>query len=161
LVKVLASKSFHRAKFVLSQALFFGKVRFLKSAPRFLVKFSVSSSQAFLSGLLFLAKLLVRKVIFSASGLASLALAFLHFHSFSFSKVRLVKNCRACKIKSVKAWLWYKAASLAKPAPAQQSVHPTLGSLPRFQAFFYALSFFWLDGFAVPAPAQVTQTVRR
>jgi hypothetical protein len=38
-------------------------------------------------------------------------------------------------------------------------VHPTLGSLARFQAFFYALSFFWLDGFAVPAPAQVTQTV--
>jgi hypothetical protein len=38
-------------------------------------------------------------------------------------------------------------------------VHPTLGILPRFQAFFYALAFFWLDGFAVPAPAQVTQTV--
>jgi len=29
------------------------------------------------------------------------------------------------------------------------------------QAVFYALSFFWLDGFAVPAPAQVTQSVRR
>ena len=28
---------------------------------------------------------------------------------------------------------------------AQQSVHPTLGSLARFQAVFYALSFFWLD----------------
>jgi hypothetical protein len=42
---------------------------------------------------------------------------------------------------------------------AQQSVHPTLGILARFQAFFYALAFFWLDGFAVPAPAQVTQTV--
>jgi hypothetical protein len=83
----------------------------------------------------------------------------LHFRSFSFSKVRLVKNCRACKIKSVKAWLWFKAASLAKPAPAQQSVHPTLGILARFQAFFYASAFFWLDGFAVPAPARVTQTV--
>jgi hypothetical protein len=42
---------------------------------------------------------------------------------------------------------------------AQQSVHPTLGSLAKSQAFFYALAFFWLDGFAVPAPAQVTQTV--
>jgi hypothetical protein len=38
-------------------------------------------------------------------------------------------------------------------------VHLTLGILARFQAFFYAFSFFWLDGFAVPAPAQVTQTV--
>jgi hypothetical protein len=30
-------------------------------------------------------------------------------------------------------------------------VHLTLGILARFQAFFYTLSFFWLDGFAVPA----------
>jgi hypothetical protein len=41
----------------------------------------------------------------------------------------------------------------------QQSVHLTLGILRQSQAVFYALSFFWLDGFAVPAPAQVTQTV--
>jgi hypothetical protein len=40
-------------------------------------------------------------------------------------------------------------------------VHLTLGILRQSQAFFYALSFFWLDGFAVPAPAQVTQTVGR
>jgi len=41
------------------------------------------------------------------------------------------------------------------------------GGVRTSQAFFYALSFFpglssrtgWLDGFAVPAPAQVTQTV--
>jgi hypothetical protein len=42
---------------------------------------------------------------------------------------------------------------------AQQSVHLTLGILRTSQAFSHALSFFWLDGFAVPAPAQVTQTV--
>jgi hypothetical protein len=42
---------------------------------------------------------------------------------------------------------------------SQQSVHLTLGILRTSQAVFYALSFFWLDGFAVPAPAQVTQTV--
>jgi hypothetical protein len=42
---------------------------------------------------------------------------------------------------------------------AQQSVHPTLGSLRTSQAVFYALAFFQLDGFAVPAPAQVTQAV--
>jgi hypothetical protein len=40
-------------------------------------------------------------------------------------------------------------------------VHLTLGILRKSQAVFYAFSFFWLDGFAVPAPAQVTQTVGR
>jgi hypothetical protein len=44
---------------------------------------------------------------------------------------------------------------------AQQSVHLTLGILRKSQAVFYTSSFFWLDGFAVPAPAQVTQTVGR
>ncbi len=43
----------------------------------------------------------------------------------------------------------------------QQSVHLTLGILRKSQAVFYALPFFQLDGFAVPAPAQVTQTVSR
>jgi hypothetical protein len=38
-------------------------------------------------------------------------------------------------------------------------VHLTLGILRQSQAVFYALAFFQLDGFAVPAPAQVTQTV--
>jgi len=50
---------------------------------------------------------------------------------------------------------------LAFSERAQQSVHLTLGILRQSQAVFYALSFFWLDGFAVPAPAQVTQAVRR
>ena len=44
---------------------------------------------------------------------------------------------------------------------AEQSVHLTLGILRTSQAVFYALAFFWLDDFAVPTPAQVTQTVRR
>jgi len=48
-----------------------------------------------------------------------------------------------------------------KSKTAQQSVHLTLGILRKSQAVSYALSFFWLDGFAVPAPAQVTQTVGR
>jgi hypothetical protein len=38
-------------------------------------------------------------------------------------------------------------------------VHWTLGILRTSQAFFYALAFFQLDGFSVPAPAQVTQAV--
>jgi hypothetical protein len=40
-------------------------------------------------------------------------------------------------------------------------VHLTLGILRQSQAVFHAFSFFQLDGFAVPAPAQVTQTVSR
>ncbi|MFN8398754.1 MAG: hypothetical protein U0X74_01970 [Anaerolineales bacterium] len=38
-------------------------------------------------------------------------------------------------------------------------MHLTLGILRQSQAVFYAVAFFWLDGFAVPAPAQVTQSV--
>jgi hypothetical protein len=37
-------------------------------------------------------------------------------------------------------------------------MHLTLGILRTSQAVFYALSFFWLGGFAVPAPAQETRT---
>jgi hypothetical protein len=44
---------------------------------------------------------------------------------------------------------------------AQQSVHPTLGILARFQAFFYSSAFFQSDGVPPPAPARVTQTVGR
>jgi len=44
---------------------------------------------------------------------------------------------------------------------AQQSVHLTLGILRQSQAVSHASAFFWLDGFAVPAPAQVTQSVRQ
>jgi len=40
-------------------------------------------------------------------------------------------------------------------------MHLTLGILAKISGIFLALSFFWLDGFAVPAPAQVTQTVGR
>jgi len=49
--------------------------------------------------------------------------------------------------------------SLRYQNAAQQSVHPTLGILARFQAFFYALSFSQSDGVPPPAPARVTQTV--
>jgi len=52
-----------------------------------------------------------------------------------------------------------KAKGASQLTAAQQSVHLTLGILRTSQAVFHAFSFFWLDGFAVPAPAQVTQTV--
>jgi hypothetical protein len=71
----------------------------------------------------------------------------------------VAKDKDVCKIQSgVRCYLF----SIGESAPAvfaQQSVHLTLGILRKSQAVFYALSFFWLDGFAVPAPAQVTQTV--
>jgi len=47
----------------------------------------------------------------------------------------------------------------ASQKTAQQSVHPTLGILARFQAFFHASAFSQLDGVPPPAPARVTQTV--
>jgi hypothetical protein len=56
-------------------------------------------------------------------------------------------------------WYHFSTIVLVSVKVAQQSVHLTLGILRQSQAVFYALSFFWLDGFAVPAPAQVTQTV--
>jgi len=56
-------------------------------------------------------------------------------------------------------WVLVQKASLAQSVSAQQSVHPTLGILARFQAFFYASAFFQSDGVPPPAPARVTQTV--
>ena len=38
---------------------------------------------------------------------------------------------------------------------------PDAGDSAHIPSIFYALPFFQLDGFAVPAPAQVTQTVGR
>ena len=51
-------------------------------------------------------------------------------------------------------------ASFQVSNTALQSVHLTLGIPRQSQAVFYALAFFQLDGFAVPAPAELTQTVR-
>ena len=36
---------------------------------------------------------------------------------------------------------------------------PDAGDSAHIPSLFHALAFSWLDGFAVPAPAQVTQTV--
>jgi hypothetical protein len=36
---------------------------------------------------------------------------------------------------------------------------PDAGDSAHIPSIFHALAFFWLDGFAVPAPAQVTPTV--
>jgi len=72
----------------------------------------------------------------------------------SFIKITAVKitsSLLACVVFLVKV--------LVSKQVAQQSVHPTLGILARFQAFFYASAFFQSDGVPPPAPARVTQTV--
>jgi len=44
-----------------------------------------------------------------------------------------------------------------KSVPTKRA--PDAGDSAHIPSIFHALAFFWLDGFAVPAPAQVTQTV--
>ncbi len=56
---------------------------------------------------------------------------------------------------------FFTAFALCTFDAAQHRVHLTLGILRQSQAVSHALAFSQLDGFAVPAPAQVTQTVRR
>jgi hypothetical protein len=46
------------------------------------------------------------------------------------------------KLHQVGGGVFFQLASLAFIGFAQQSVHPTLGILARFQAFFYASAFF-------------------
>ncbi|HNE04756.1 MAG TPA: hypothetical protein PKI33_02290 [Anaerolineales bacterium] len=59
------------------------------------------------------------------------------------------------------AFVVFSGKVLVSRQATQQSVHLTLGILRKSQAVSHALAFFWLDGFAVPTPAQVTQTVGR
>jgi len=65
------------------------------------------------------------------------------------------------KVGRISSELLSTKMSLAQHKTAQQSVHPTLGSLAKSQAFFYASAFFQSDGVPPPAPARVTQTVGR
>ncbi len=98
-----------------------------------------------------------------------------YFGWLSLLVIRGFGGCRACrdtspvfvivKIKVVcKSWAClrcrhFSAVVLVSRQATQQSVHLTLGILAKISSIFHALSFFQLDGFAVPAPAQVTQTV--
>jgi len=64
-----------------------------------------------------------------------------------------------CKTWACWRWHLFSGKESGATKNAQQSVHLTLGILRTSQAVFHALSFFWLDGFAVPAPAQVTHAI--
>jgi len=57
------------------------------------------------------------------------------------------------KSSQLKVWFWFLGGVSSFPSSCQQSVHPTPGILRQSQAVFYALAFFWLDGFAVPRPS--------
>ncbi len=52
------------------------------------------------------------------------------------------------------AYLYKSQRELTKRAP-------DAGDSGHIPSSFHAVTFFWLDGFAAPAPAQVTQTVGR
>ncbi|MCC6972221.1 MAG: zinc ribbon domain-containing protein [Phycisphaerales bacterium] len=55
--------------------------------------------------------------------------------------------------------LWNWLSNLQKSRLTKRA--PDAGDSAAISSIFHALAFFWLDGFAVPAPAQVTQAVRR
>ena len=78
-----------------------------------------------------------------------------------FAKKREPCNCYPSIILVKLGRVSLKSQRVLRSSSAQQSVHPTLGILARFQAFFYASTFFQLDGVPPPAPARVTQTVGR
>jgi hypothetical protein len=95
----------------------FGKVMFLKSAIFFQQKFRQVCSRLFCQVYFFWQSKLLAKSVFSKGFGKSWSLAFFQF-SLSFNgKVGLVKNCVACKIKSMKGWvLFFWAAGLAQTA---------------------------------------------
>jgi hypothetical protein len=68
-------------------------------------------------------------------------------------KTPLPKNELCVKVNQVDCGSSFQAVGLALVSSCQQSVHLTLGILRTSQAVFYTLSFFWLDGFAVPHPS--------
>jgi len=124
-----------------------------------LAKFQVWLSQAFKIGYIFSAKVLVNFI--SALGCRTcrdigrvFLQRFWHVVFWFLLKIKV----RAIILSVLWRWFWFSISESCAKA-SQQSVHLTLGILRQSQAVSYALSFFQLDGFAVPAPAQVTQTV--
>ena len=73
----------------------------------------------------------------------------------------IVKIKVVCKSWACLRCRLFSAVVLVSRQATQQSVHPTLGIRRHFQAFSYASAFFQSDGVPPPAPARVTQTVRR
>jgi hypothetical protein len=92
----------------------FSQVRFLKSATFFSAKVSARLVRAFCQVHFLRQSIFLAKSVFSKGFGKFSALAFFQFKVGFIGKVRLVKNWRACKIKSIKAWFCFYAASLAQ-----------------------------------------------
>jgi len=134
----------------LSQAFFFGKVRSLKSATVFrqrfwrvwfglFVRLNFSGKGFGLQGHFFSKR-------FGKFGSAFFTSAVLVLAKSGLQKIMARVKSRQKSVALV------KVASLAKPAPAQQGVHLTLGILRSSQAFFTPLPFSgWT---ASPSPPQ-------
>jgi hypothetical protein len=71
----------------------------------------------------------------------------------------IAKNLVSHKIRSSLRQSLFSGGVLVSRQVAQHSMHPTLGILARFRAFFYASAFFQSDGVPPPAHLRVTQTV--
>ena len=67
--------------------------------------------------------------------------------------LKLLKSHFIIEYEMIRLFHGDSKASLAQIGFAQQSVHPTLGILARFQAFFYALSFSQSDGVSAARPS--------
>jgi len=62
------------------------------------------------------------------------------------------------KVNAAHYWLHQTACFEGPRQPFARKKFETITSR-RFRAVFYALTFFGLDGFTIPTPAQVTQAV--
>ena len=89
------------------------------------------------------------------------ALAFCQFMVSFNGKVGLVKNCGACKIKSVKGVvLVFRQSVLLNPHTPNKACTRRWGFCGNLKQFPTPFHFSGWTAFAVPAPARVTQTVR-
>jgi hypothetical protein len=155
------SQSFGRQSFLSGKVSFLGNRRFRQCQPveigfKFSAQVLVKLAQAFSPGSFGWQQSRFAQSFFSQR-FGKSGFGVFNFRSFVSAKSALPKIKLCVKVSQVGSG--FQAACLVFIASAQQSVHLTLGILRQSQAVFYALSFFWLDGFAVPAPARVTQTV--
>jgi hypothetical protein len=110
----LASKGFYRSKFAFVASIHFRQSQVLAQPPAdeigyiFSAKVSTSLVQAFCQARFFFWQVsFLAKSVFSKGFGKSSALAFFQFCLGFNGKVGLVKNCRACKIKSLKDWILF------------------------------------------------------
>ena len=130
-----------------------GKVRFLKSATFFSAKVLASLVRAFSPGLFFLAKSFFRKVSFY-DGLRQVLGSEFWQISFVFNgKVRLVKICGVCKIKSVKGVVLVFRRRVFYPQFLPTKRAPDAGDSAVVPSSFLRLSLFLAGRLRRPRPS--------